>query len=302
MNDGNGQAAIETRGLSKFYGGRRGIESLDLAVKCGELFGFLGPNGAGKTTTIRLLLGLIHPTSGEARVLGHPIRGESLAIRGEIGNLPGEVALWDRFTGEQHLALVSGLRTRPPVLRRRLLDALALPPEALRRRVRGWSKGMKQKLAIVLALEHDPRLLILDEPTEGLDPLVRDVLFGILLDLRSRGTTVFMSSHNLGEVEKLCDRVAVVRDGRLVAVEDVAALRSSRVRRLTARFATDEMARRFAEGRGEVLSLRAGTVNLLLRGAIPETLSALSAAGVLDVEIGPPDLEEFFLTFYRGGS
>jgi ABC-2 type transport system ATP-binding protein len=294
------EAAIEMQGLTKFYGKNVGVKDLDLAVRRGEIFGFLGPNGAGKTTAIRLLLDLIRPTFGKATILGMRAQEDSIRIREVIGNLPGEVALYDRMTGREHLDFVAGFRTRKPVLRDELLAILELRADAVSRRVRTYSKGMRQKLAIVIALQHDPDLLILDEPTEGLDPLVREAIFGILGSFKARGKTVFMSSHNLAEVEKICDRVAVVREGSIVAVEDLVSLTRSLERRITVRFADEALARGFFDGKGTVTFQQGGTVTVMLEGDVREVLARLAKAEVLDVEIGPPDLECYFLDFYRG--
>ena len=177
----------------------------------GEIFGFLGPNGAGKSTTIRLLLGFLHPTAGRASVLGLDTVRDSVAIRSRVGYLPGGIAFWDGLTGERLLDDLAALSGRPPIRRAELLDRLELSPATLRRPVRDYSRGMRQKLGVIQALQHDPELAILDEPTEGLDPLMQYAFYAILEDLRRAGRTIFFSSHILSEVERVCDRVAIVR-------------------------------------------------------------------------------------------
>jgi ABC-2 type transport system ATP-binding protein len=210
-------AAIETRGLGKRYGTVTGLEDLSLRVEQGEVFGFLGPNGAGKTTTIRLLLKLIRPTQGSFET----------ASRADTGYLPGELALWPDLSGYETLSLLARLSRRPPVFREQLLDRLSLSDAQLRRHVRTYSDGMKQKIGIVQALQCAPKLALLDEPTKGLDPLMQQELYGALEEMRRMGTTIFFSSHVLPEVERLCDRVAMLRDGRLASLGTIAEVRGS---------------------------------------------------------------------------
>ncbi len=192
--------AIETAGLTKHYRGIHALDSLTITVRQGEIFGFLGPNGAGKSTTIRLLLGFLHPTAGGARVLGLDIVRDNVAIRRRIGYLPGGIALYDTLTGEQQLDFLAELNGRPPIRRAQLCEQLELSPRTLSRRVREYSRGMRQKIGIVQALQHDPELAILDEPSEGLDPLMQRAFYGILDALKADGRTVFFSSHVLSEV------------------------------------------------------------------------------------------------------
>src|SRR5687768_2957440 len=244
--------AIVTAGLSKRYGhgrmpwrrareglppadGVRALDDLTIAVREGEIFGFLGPNGAGKSTAIRLLLGFLHPSAGSASVYGHDVVTDSVEIRRRVGYLPGGIALYDTLTGERLLDYLGGLTGRPPVRRAELCDRLELSAATLRRPVRDYSRGMRQKVGIVQALQHDPELAILDEPTEGLDPLMQRAFYAILDDLRADGRTIFFSSHVLSEVERVCDRVAIVRRGRLVALEEVAKLLDRRKRNVEMR-------------------------------------------------------------------
>src|SRR5436190_9886809 len=242
--------ALTTAGLTKRYTHRelpiqrltghsspdiRALEDLSIAVHEGEIFGFLGPNGAGKSTTIRLLLGYLHPTSGSASVLGRDVVRDSVEIRRRVGYLPGGIALYDSLTGERLLDYLGDLTGRPPVRRADLLDRLEMSARTLRRPVRDYSRGMRQKMGIIQALQHDPELAILDEPTEGLDPLMQRAFYGILDDLRAAGRTIFFSSHILSAVERVCDRVAIVRRGQLVALEDVARLLERRKRNVELR-------------------------------------------------------------------
>ena len=301
--------AIVTEGLTKRYGGgahlpRRSaaapvlaLDRLDLEVRPGEVFGFLGPNGAGKSTLIRLLLGFLHPTAGRARVLGIDTEHGSVAIRARTGYLPGGIALYDGLTGEQLLDYLGRLTGRPAIRRAELCDRLELGRTTLGRLVRDYSRGMRQKVGIVQALQHDPELAILDEPTEGLDPLMQRAFYGILGDLRAAGRTVFFSSHILSEVERVCDRVAIVRRGRLVALEEVATLLARRRRRVEM---VVDGAPPTLDGLPGVsdLAVAGGRVTLALEGDMRPFLGAIAGAAVRDLTIEPARLEDAFLELY----
>ncbi len=209
-------SVIEARGLTKLYSAKQGIRDLNLQVHEGEIFGYLGPNGSGKTTTIRLMLGFIRADKGELKLFGKKVSAGSVKGRSNIGYVPGEAALPENTTGRRLLAFYERLSGRKAVNRAELCRELNLADADLRRPVRLLSRGTKQKIAIVQALQHDPELIILDEPTSGLDPLSQEAFFDVLHDLRDRGRTVFFSSHVLSEVQRLCDRVAVLREGNLV--------------------------------------------------------------------------------------
>ena len=236
--------AIRTQGLTKYYGRHRGVAALDLAVRPGEVFGFLGPNGAGKTTTIRLLLDLIRPTGGRAEVLGMDTRSHSVEIRRRVGYLSGELALYENLTGRElveYIANLRGLRDRR--LAGQLCQRLDLDPA---HHVHDLSRGNKQKLGLVLALMHRPELLVLDEPTSGLDPLVQQEFHRIVREATGEGRTVFLSSHVLSEVERMADRVGIIRDGRLVDLLKVSALKTQALRRFELDFARPVPAAVFA--------------------------------------------------------
>ncbi len=230
-------AAVVTERLTKSYGRRRsrGVVDLDLEVRTGEVFGFLGPNGAGKTTTIRVLLDLIRPTAGRALVLGRDSRRETLAIQARSGYLPGELSLYPNLTGRETLRYLASLRGGVD------WDYVAALTERLdcdlERKVADLSTGNRRKIGLIQAFMHRPELLILDEPTSGLDPLVQHEFYHLLDEVRDAGQTVFLSSHVLPEVQRVCDRVAFVREGRLVAVEDVAELMGRAVREIEVVFA-----------------------------------------------------------------
>jgi ABC-2 type transport system ATP-binding protein len=305
-------SVIELRGLTKHYGGGRfpphfppwrrrervrALTNLDLAVEEGEIFGFLGPNGAGKTTAIRMLLGFLHPTRGDGRVLGHDIRSESLAIRAVTGYLPGGIALYDTLTGEQALDYLARLYRRSTPLRAELVERLEMSQRTLRRPVRDYSRGMRQKIGIIQALQHDPELAILDEPTEGLDPLMQHAFYDLLDARRGSGRTIFFSSHVLSEVERVCDRVAIIRGGELVALSDVAELLARRQRRVEMRFEGGPPRLDGVAGVSDV-NLREGLLSCRLEGDVGPFLAALRDVRVIDLTIEPARLEEAFLEFY----
>ena len=296
---------IETRGLTRFYGHTVGIEDIDLEIRPGEIFGFLGPNGAGKTTTIRLLLDLIRPTRGQATVFGTPVRAAS--IRRRVGYLPGELSLDGRMTGLQTLRLLAALNGGDPrdgVLaqhRGSLTERLGLTGRDLERRVREYSRGMKQKVGLVAAFQHRPDLLILDEPTTGLDPLVREVVFQLMAEAKEGGATVFHSSHVLSEVDRTCDRVGVLREGRLVSVLSVHESREASTRRMQVEFRSSPPIEAL-EAAGAWVERRSGNrVELLVPGELQPLLVILAQHPVLHMTFPEPSLEEAFNRFYRDG-
>jgi ABC-2 type transport system ATP-binding protein len=292
-------SAIDTHGLSKSYGSIRGLADLSLRVETGEVFGFLGPNGAGKTTTIRLLLGLIAPSSGSAAVLGHDVRGPSVSWRGDVGYLPGELSLWPALSGERTLEFLGELTGRPATWRAEILERLQLSAADLRRRVGAYSDGMKQKLGIVQALQGAPKLALLDEPTKGLDPLVQQAFYELLADLGGRGTTVFFSSHVLPEVERVCSRVAMLRGGRLTSVGTVDQMRGALPRRVVALFSADVNPGSLAAF-GTVTTASPRRIELLVEAArVPELVGRLGSLPLADLLVEAQSLEEAFLERYR---
>ncbi len=289
--------AIETCKLTKYYGKRRGIEHLNLAVPRGCIYGFLGPNGAGKTTTIRLLLGLIKPTSGTAQVAGMDITKKSMNVRSIVGYLPGEVRLFNHLNGCATLKYLSALRGLDCQKRaEELAETLNLD---LSLKVRSYSRGMRQKLGFIQAMMHDPKILILDEPTSSLDPLVQQIVYEILKKYALNGGTVFFSSHIINEVERICNRVAIVRDGRLVEEDSIEQLRKNSIQhiRLVLR-AKSKLAKPLPEG-FTLISQEQQQVHLLAEGSMNQLTNYLKQLDLEFLTIEPPNLEEVFLKFYR---
>jgi ABC-2 type transport system ATP-binding protein len=290
---------IETDRLTKRYGDARGIEDVSLSVARGEVFGFLGPNGAGKTTTIRTLLDLLHPTSGSARLFGLDSRRDSLAIRARLGNLPGDFACDPRRTGRELVTLFAAVRGLQGLGR---AEELAERFHAdLDRPVGHLSRGNRQKIGLVQALFHTPELLILDEPTGGLDPLMQEEFHKVVAEERARGTTVLLSSHDLDEVERLCDRVAIIREGRLIAVEHVAELTQRRFRHVTVQFAepVDDAEIGALDGVRDLETDGCRARFGVDAGALDAVVKAIARHEIVDLELARPSLEEIFLTYYE---
>ena len=292
-------AALTTDGLTKRFGAVRALEDLSLQVERGEVFGFLGPNGAGKTTTIRLLLGLLAPSGGGATVLGNAVTLGGSAWRADVGYLPGEVAFWPQLSGRRTLDFLASLSGKPAVDRAALLDRVGLDDATLRRPVHTYSDGMRQKLGIVQALQCRPRLALLDEPTKGLDPLVQQAFYEVIADARLEGMTVFVSSHVLTEVERLCDRVAMLRAGRLAFAGDVEELRRSQRRRVVARFSA-EVDHQALTHFGDVLAASPSEIAMLVtQEELPALVARLGMLPLADLVVEAASLEEAFLERYR---
>ena len=289
---------VRTTDLTKFYGRHRGVEDVSLEVLRGEIFGFLGPNGAGKTTTIRTLMDLIRPTRGRAELFGLDARRNGTEARAHVGYLPGELHLYEHMTGRDHLRYLANLRGG---FDRTLVEELAARLDAdLSRRIAELSKGNKQKIGLIQALIARPRLLILDEPTGGLDPLVQHEVHRLVADTRERGGTVFLSSHDLGEVEALCDRVGIIREGRLITVEHIAALKSRALRRIEIHFRDPVDAAEFEALPGvRGVTVRDGIVTCTVVGEVDAVVKAAARHPVVKVISREPSLEEIFLTYYE---
>ncbi len=289
--------AIHTEGLTKDYGAGHGIFDLDLEVAEGEVFGYLGPNGAGKTTTIKLLMGLSHATRGRATIFGLDSERDAVAVKKRVGYVPGELPQFGGWRGSEIVAYIAGLRGdlddgRIAAIASRLqLD--------LSRKYREYSHGNKQKLALLLAFAPDPALLILDEPTSGLDPLHQQEFYGLVRDARARGATIFISSHVLSEVEHVCDRVGIVREGHLATVGTLDQLTGIRAHHVRIEFADPPPAERLQALKGfEGLAIDGHRVTGLYRGSFDELLAAISGSRIATLESREPTLEEVFLSFY----
>ena len=277
---------IEASGLTKYYGRTRGIDGLDLSVEAGEFFGFIGPNGAGKSTTIRTLLGLLRPTRGSATVFGLDVTSRGIDIRRRLGYIPAEIGFYGGMTGEAILRLDRG---------REVAGRLDLD---LQRKADELSTGNRKKLAVVLALQHRPELVILDEPSAGLDPLMQGVLFDLLREEHRRGATVFFSSHVLDEVQRMCRRVAIVRSGRIVEVAEIETLRQRHLKRVRAVFPGEPPARALAIDGVANLSVDADSARFDFTGPPRALLAMLARRRVVDVTIEDPTLDDVFLHYY----
>ena len=290
-------ATIQIEKLSKSYGAHRGVIDVDLEVAEGEAFGFLGPNGAGKTTTIRVLLDHIRPTSGRALVFGIETTVDPVAIHRRVGYLPGEFTLYDKLTGGQTIEYFANFRGGVDSLYQAdLVARLDIDPS---RKFKELSKGNKQKIGLIVALQHRPDLLILDEPTSGLDPLVQQTFYEVIREAKAEGRTIFLSSHILSEVEKTCDRVAIIRDGRLAKVDRVEALRDLAHHQVELRFSGDVPVGAFAAipGVSEVTT-QDNLLRMRVSGSIAPVVREAARYELLDFVSREPSLEETFLAQY----
>jgi ABC-2 type transport system ATP-binding protein len=294
-------AIIQIEKLTKSYGAHRGITDIDLEVNEGEAFGFLGPNGAGKTTTIRTLLDHIRPTSGRALVFGIQTNVDPVAIHRRVGYLPGEFALYDKLTGGQTIEYFANLRGgvdtpyQADLVRRLDVDTS--------RKFKEYSKGNKQKIGLIVALQHRPDLLILDEPTSGLDPLVQQTFYEVIREAKAEGRTIFLSSHILSEVEKTCDRVAIIREGRLAQVDRVEALRDLSHHQVELRFAGDVPVGAFAALPGvSDVTTEGNLLRMRVSGPITAVVREAANHELLDFVSREPSLEETFLAQYGRGT
>jgi ABC-2 type transport system ATP-binding protein len=294
-------AAIEIDGLVKHYGRKVAVDGVSFEVAEGEAFGYLGPNGAGKTTTIRCLLGLITPTAGRLRVLGHDVRRELPAVLTEIGHLPGEFNVWPNMTGRQCLDYLGRLHPHPPARTAELCDRFELSQADLDRHVRLYSRGMKQKVGIVQAFQHDPPLVVLDEPTEGLDPVMKDRFVDLLAEHRKGGGSTLLSSHILPEVEQATERVAVLRAGKVVKVGATADLTGERVRHCTLLLKDPLPDRSVLAMPGlEGLDGDGTSFRFSFRGDMEPLLRVLGTLPVRDFIAEPERLSEAFFEVYEG--
>ena len=289
---------IVTRALTKHYGSVQAVNDLDLEVNEGEIFGFLGPNGAGKTTTIRLLLGLLRPTRGSASIAGFDVIREGTASREMVSFLPSSPGLYECMTGNEYLATFSRFGGASAARRSELIERLDLDPS---RKIKSLSMGNRQKIVIVRALQNDVPVYLVDEPTRGLDPLVQQEFGRILNEIKRDGRTVFLSTHVLSEAESLCDRVGILRAGRLVTVETVASLIGARVRHFTVVFSGAVPAD--GELAGALVLRRDGSeLQFEVSGSVDRVIKALGRFEVTHLTTEEPTLEEAFLRYYSDES
>lgn len=288
---------IKIEGLSKHYGDIKALRNLDLEVYRGEIFGYLGPNGAGKTTTIRTLLDLIRPTTGKATIMGYDVNKDSVALHQHLGNLPGELALWGNMDGWALVRYLGGLRGG---IDENYVGELAERLDMdMTRRVKKCSTGMKRKLGLIQAMMHKPDILILDEPTSGLDPLMQKIFNELMHEVAEEGRTVFLSSHNLPEVEHICDRVGILRTGKLRAVESISQLKNVRFRWMNISFANGVDPNEF-----EILDAvsdvtkQNGSVRFRVTGDLDPVIKVAAKHHVIDLHYDDPTLEEIFLEYY----
>lgn len=290
---------IKTEGLTKTFdhGKIRAVDRLDLEVKEGEIFGFLGPNGAGKTTTIRVLMGFIRPTEGKSSIFGLDCQKERVEIMKNVGYLAGDVRLYDRYTGEYLIKFLADLnRGLNKEWIKELTERLDID---LKRRVSDLSKGNRQKIGVLQALASKPKLLVLDEPTGGLDPLIQIEFNKIIQEMKKEGTTVFMSSHILSEVEKICDRVAILKQGKLIALKSVEELSQAKTREVEIFFKGPYKLGDFKLPGVELKHQAEKYLQLALTGEINPILKILGGYDVQDVHFNEPNLEEVFLKYYQ---
>jgi ABC-2 type transport system ATP-binding protein len=290
------QPVIEAVGLTKLYGSRRGVIDLDLAVKDGEAFGFLGPNGAGKTTTIRLLLGFLRATRGEARVLGEDAFDRAATIHRQVAYLGSDPGFLGELTSAEQLEYLARLRGLGHGAWRPLAERLELDPTI---RIRRLSRGNRQKIGVIAAfMGHEP-LLILDEPTSGLDPLMQREFLALAAEARAAGRTMFLSSHNLVEVERACDRVAIIREGRIVDLSSVGELLGAHWRSINLVLSAPATPAAFELPNVEIAAMTGREVHLMVRGDVNPLLDRIAALEVQDIAITTPDVEDLFLRYYR---
>jgi len=290
---------LQTENLTKYYGNHLGIKDLNLEINQGEIFGFLGPNGAGKSTTIRMILHLLKPTTGNITLFGKDLRKYYPTIFQKIGNLPGELKLYEHLSGAYFLNFMNSFFTKPPKWRNALLEAFKLDSGVLNKKIKYYSHGMKQKLGIIQALQHDPDMIIMDEPTEGLDPLNKVVLYDYLKQFKNNGKTIFFSSHDLSEVEKICDRVGLVRSGQLIALETIGDLKKKMVRRMEIYFKSEYDSKEFDKSNIEITDRQEKRLIVKVRGDINPVIKILAKYDLENLIFPDPSLEETFMQFYK---
>ena len=288
-------SAIKVKKLKKYFGKTKAVDDISFEVGKGEVFGFLGPNGAGKTTTIRCMMDFLRPTSGKIEILDQDAQKDSVALKSKIGYLSADNRLYENWSGQTHIDFIQAIRGKSK-------DATSLARNLelnLTTRARNLSSGNKQKLSLVLALMARPKILILDEPTRGLDPLLQNSIYQILEDRRRAGVTIFMSSHNLPEVERICNRVAIIKEGKLVATESIDQLKEKKLYTIDVHFVQKFDPQDFQGAGIEILDQYDNHLRLSAKGDINQIIKKLAGYQLRDLEISRASLEEIFLEFYR---
>ena len=275
-----------------------GIFDVSLSVKKGEVFGFLGPNGAGKSTTIRHLMGFIQADQGSCQINGLDCLRDHARIQQALGYLPGEIAFMDDMTGLEFIKFMAKMKGMTDLTKAyELMERFELNPQG---KIKKMSKGMKQKIGIICAFMHDPELLILDEPSSGLDPLMQNRFIELVLEEKQRGKTIFMSSHIFEEIERTCDRTAMIKDGRLISIEELQTLKASKHKTYQITFATQELVEQFMDEGFECKQVESNVIKVVPRNNLNYLLATLSRYDIIDLDITKPTLEELFLHFYGG--
>lgn len=285
--------AIEVKNLKKYFGATHAVDDISFSVEKGEIFGFLGPNGAGKTTTIKCLLDFLRPTEGEIKILGSNVQ-DNLMLKNKIGYLSGDVRLYSGWTGEDHIKFLEALRGQKSIAEKLIADLDFNP------KMKFWalSSGNKQKLGLILALMFEPELMIMDEPTMGLDPLLQNAIYQILEQAKSAGTTIFMSSHNLAEVDRLCNRVGIIKEGKLLTIEGLQTLKDKRMHIIRVNFISPFARADFSFDNVQIQNDLADGLVLGVKGDINPLLKKLANYNIRELEITHASLEDIFLEFY----
>ena len=289
---------IEVNNLTKDYGDNKGIFSINFSVKKGEVLGFLGPNGAGKTTTIRHLMGFSKPDKGSSTINGLNCFDNSSEIQKYLGYLPGEISFLDDMTGNKFIKFVADMKGIKDLSRaKELIERFELNPNG---KIKKMSKGMKQKIGIVCAFMQEPEILILDEPTSGLDPLMQNEFIKLIAEEKEKGRTILMSSHNFEEIEKSCDRAAIIKEGKIVAVENISTLKESKQKIYNITFENSNIAIKFGDEGFKVKEITGNNVTISIKGDITPFIKALGKYKILNLESYTQSLEDLFMHFYGG--
>ncbi len=293
------ESIIEINHLTKYYGKSRGIDDLNLHINEGEIFGFLGPNGAGKSTTIRLMLNLLRPSSGEVKIFNKTVQKHYATIFKSIGNVPGELKLYEELTGDYFLNYMNKYSHKEPQWQNELINAFNLSDSDLNKKIKHYSHGMKQKIGIIQAMQDDPKLIIMDEPSEGLDPINKNILYDYLQKFKESGKTIFFSSHYLAEIEKVCDRVGLVKEGKLITEESISALKEKMIRRLEVTFASPVSVDDFDLQNTDILEQDSHRLVLNVSGNINQLLKNITKYEVKNLVFPEPSLEDTFMSYYE---